>query len=191
MTEFMATKNPDERHRRFSNREAEKDWSSLVTTQAGDEVLITPARPSDRDALARFFEGVNRSDLYFRFLSGIRKVDEERLAQMVDDSNDRTIDFLAVDPKNGEVLASAMLGADEDFETAEFAVCTRDDMKRHGISWALLDHALRYARARGIHKITSLESAQQEDGLRLEREMGFTIRPCPDDAAMVIAEKTL
>lgn len=181
---------PKQQAKRFSNREAENDWSGLVTTQAGEEILITPARPSDKDALARFFEGVSRRDLYFRFLSGMRKVDEERLAQMTDDSNDRTIDFLAVDPESGEILASSMLGADKDFESAEFAVCTREDMKQRGISWTMLDHAARYAEAMGVAKIISLESAQQKDGLDLERQMGFTIRPCPDDPAMIIAEKT-
>lgn len=175
---------------RFSNREAIRDWSGIVTTRAGTTILITPAQPRDRDALRKFFGNVTPQDIYFRFLSGMREVDEERLQQMVDDSNDRTIDFLAIDPDTGEVLASAMLGADKAFETAEFAVCTRDDMKHRGISWALLDHAARYAEAMGLRKITSLESAQQKDALGLEREMGFTIQPCPDDPRLIIAEKT-
>ena len=113
MPELKTPASPDQKAMRFSNRQAEQNWSGNVTTQSGEEIYITPARPSDKKALSRFFEGVNRRDLCFRFLSGIRKVDEERLMQMVDDSNDRTIDFLAIDPESGEVLASAMLGADE------------------------------------------------------------------------------
>lgn len=190
MSELNYPSSPDQQVTRFSNREAEKGWSGIVTTRAGEKIFISPARPSDKKALARFFEGVNRRDLFFRFLSGIRKVDDERLAQMVDDTNDHTIDFLAFDPKTGEVLASAMLGADEAFESAEFAVCTRADMKQRGISWALLDHAVRYAESMGVKKITSMESAQQRDGLDLEREMGFMIRPCPDEPDLIIAEKT-
>lgn len=190
MSELKTVSMENREAKRFSNREAEKDWARVVKTQAGEEILVRPAGPSDKPMLARFFEGVSRRDLYFRFLSGIRKVDEERLTQMVDDSNDRTIDFLAVDPDSGEILASAMLGADEAFESAEFAVCTREDMKQRGISWVMLDHATRYAEAMGVRKITSLESAQQKDGLQLEREMGFELRPCPDDNTMIIAEKT-
>ncbi|WP_083508377.1 GNAT family N-acetyltransferase [Erythrobacter sp. AP23] len=176
--------------KRFSNREAEETWSGPVTTHTGMEFLITPARPDDRDALQRFFDRVAPQDLYFRFLSGLRKVDEERLQQMVRDDDDRSIDFLAIDQESGEIIASAMLGADENFDTAEFAVCTREDMKHRGISWALLDHAARYAEAMGIGKIVSLESASQADALQLEREMGFTIRSCPDDATLKLAEKT-
>ncbi|MBV7265485.1 GNAT family N-acetyltransferase [Erythrobacter ani] len=190
MSELSAKHSQNEALTRFSNREAEKEWSGVSTTRAGEKILIRPATPEDKDALARFFEGVSRRDLFFRFLSGMRKVDEERLAQMVDDTNDHTIDFLAVDPDSGEILASAMLGADESFENAEFAVCTREDMKQRGISWAMLDHAARYAESKGIAKITSLESAQQRDGLELERGMGFRILPCPDEPALIIAEKT-
>lgn len=175
--------------KRFSNREAEGEWSAEVTTQGGVEILITPARPDDKEALRRFFDSVARRDIYFRFLSGIRKVDEDRLMEMVDDSNDQTIDFLAFDPWTGEIMASAMLGADEAFECAEFAVCTREDAKGQGISWALFDHAVHYAKAAGVRKLTSLESADQHDAVRLEREMGFKIKSSADHPGMIVAEK--
>lgn len=189
MSELSFTQPSAQTSRRFSNREAEADWSAEISTQCGEVILITPARPDDLEALKRFFEGVARRDIYFRFLSGMRKVDASRLAEMVDDTNDRTIDFLAFDPSTGEVLASAMLGADESFEGAEFAVCTREDMKQRGISWALLDHAARYAQAMGIKRVTSLESAEQRDAVQLEREMGFTIKSSSGNPGMIIAEK--
>jgi len=177
--------------KRFSNKLAVREWSGSVQTKSGMDIDIRPASPSDRDALESFFDKVSRDDLYYRFLSGVRHVDEERLQHMLRDDDDRSIDFLALDKDTGEVLASAMLGAIVTFETAEFAVVTREDMKGRGISWALLDHAIRYARAMGIEKVTSLESATQSDALRLEREMGFKTRSFPDDATLVLAEKSL
>lgn len=189
MSELNVTKLPVESTKRFSNRDAEGEWSAEVTTLGGVEILITPARPDDKEALRRFFDGVARSDIYFRFLSGIRKVDEDRLMEMVDDSNDWTIDFLAFDPWTGEILASAMLGADKAYERAEFAVCTREDSKGLGISWALLDHAVRYAKAMRVKKLTSLESADQHDAVKLEREMGFRIKSSPNHPGMIVAEK--
>lgn len=176
--------------KRFSNRDAEEAWSGPATTHTGMEFYITPARPADRDALERFFDKVTPEDLYFRFLSGLHKVDDERLRQMVRDDDDYSIDFLAIDLDSGDVLASAMLGADKQFEEAEFAVCTREDMKHRGISWSLLDHAARYAEAMGIRKITSLESASQAEALQLQREMGFDVRMCPDDSTLMLVEKT-
>jgi acetyltransferase len=175
---------------RFSNQEAKERWSKAVSTQSGFDLEIRPASPDDHDALASFFDQVTREDLYFRFLTGLRKVDEERLQQMLRDDDDYSIDFLAIDPSSRDIVATAMLAADPEFETAEFAVCTRQDMKGRGISWSLLDHAVRYAEAMGVSKLVSLESASQSGALRLEREMGFATKACPGDATLMIAEKT-
>jgi len=174
---------------RFSNRQAEAEWSGPAVTRTGQSLLITPARPDDREALERFFDHVAPEDLYYRFLSGLKQVDQKRIDAMVRDDDDHSIDFLALDMESGEVLASAVLAADPSFETAEFALCTREDMKRRGISWALLDHAARYAQAMGIKRIQSVESFDQADALELEREMGFTVKGCPDDATLKLVEK--
>lgn len=174
---------------RFSNREAQERWSGPVTTSSGMKVFIRPARSGDRAALERFFAQVSPEDLYFRFLSGIRQIDDARLEAMLRDTDDYSIDLLALDVDTGEVVATAMLAADRAFEIAEFALCTRSDMKGRGISWALLDFAMRYARAMGISRLRSLQSADHADALQLEREMGFTVTCDPDDASLMLAEK--
>jgi len=176
--------------RRFSNRDAQERWAGQVTTRTGLKIFVRPARSGDRAALERFFGQLTEEDLYFRFLSGIRKVDDARLEAMLCDSDDRSIDFLALDVETGEVLATAMLAADREFDTAEFALSTRPDVKGKGISWALLDFAVRYSEAMGIKRLQSLQSASQADALQLEREMGFSVHTCPDDSSLMVAEKT-
>ena len=174
--------------RRFSNRDANERWSGPITTSSGLKVFIRPARSGDRAALERFFASLSEEDLYFRFLSGIRKIDEDRLEAMLRDTDDHSIDFLALDIETGEILAAAMLVADEAFETAEFALSTRPDAKGKGISWALLDLAARYAGVMGVKRLQSLQSASQSDALQLEREMGFKVGACPDDSTLMLAE---
>lgn len=181
---------PTSASRRFSNREAEEGWTATATTQTGVGLTITPARANDRDALERFFDRVTPEDLYFRFLSGLRKVDDSRITAMLRDDDDFSIDFLALDSDNGEILATAMLAADADFDAAEFAICTREDAKNKGISWVLLDHAANYAASMGVRRIYSVQSASQTDALQLEREMGFTVRTSPDDPVSMLVEKT-
>lgn len=176
--------------RSFSNREAQEGWNAVATTHTGVKVTITPARPEDRSALERFFERVTPEDLYFRFLSGLRKVDDARLEAMLRDDDDSSIDFLAIDDEDGEILATAMLVADADFDSAEIAMCTREDAKHKGISWVLLDHGANYAAAMGVRRIYALQSISQADALRLEREMGFTVRTQPDDPTTMLVEKT-
>jgi GNAT superfamily N-acetyltransferase len=176
--------------KRFSNREAQERWSGPLTTRSGLKIFVRPARSGDRALLERFFGSLTREDLYFRFLSSIRRIDGERLEAMLCDSDDHSIDFVALDVDTGEILATAMLAADRAFETAEFALCTRPDARGKGISWSLLDLAARYAQAMGVKRLQSLQSAGQNDALQLEREMGFTVRTCPDDRTLMLAEKT-
>lgn len=182
--------NPEVKFKRFSNREAELDWCALVTTLTGIDLLIVPAGADDRDALEFFFDRVSPEDLYFRFLSGMRKVDEQRITAMLRDDDDFSIDFIALDGDKNEILANAVLVADPQFDTAEFAVCTREDAKNKGISWAMLDHAAKYAEAMGISRIFSVQSASQSDALKLERDMGFEVHAAPDDATLMLVEKT-
>lgn len=177
--------------RRFSNKEAQERWSGPLTTQSGFRVFVRPARSGDRAALERFFGRLTAEDLYFRFLSGLRKIDEDRLEAMLRDTDDHSIDFLALDIATGEILATAMLVADSGFGTAEFALATAPDAKGKGISWLLLDLACRYSAAAGVKRLQSLQSSSQADALQLEREMGFSIRTCADDSTLMLAEKAL
>jgi len=175
--------------RRFSNREANERWGGPITTSSGLKIFVRPARSGDRAALERFFARLTEEDLYFRFLSGLRKIDEDRLEAMLRDTDDHSIDFLAIEIETGEILATAMLVADREFETAEFALATRPDAKGKGISWALLSLAARYAEAMGIARLQSLQSASQADALQLEREMGFTVNTCADDHTLMLAQR--
>jgi len=55
----------------------------------------------------------------------------------------------------------------------------------------LTDHVLRYAKARGIGMIESLESSENHSALTLEREFGFTTTPCEGSPSETLARKVL
>ncbi|WEK47855.1 MAG: hypothetical protein P0Y56_06060 [Candidatus Andeanibacterium colombiense] len=63
----------------------------------GLKVFVGPARSGDRAAIGRFFAKLTEDDLYFRFLCGLRKLDEERLEAMLCDTDDPGIDLLALE----------------------------------------------------------------------------------------------
>lgn len=103
----------------------------------------------------------------------------------------RTISFLAFDEDNETVIATAMLAAEPDRARAEIALATRQELKNSGISWSLLEHVLRYAKAERIGKIEAIEYADHESALQMERELGFTIASDPDDPTLRIATLAL
>ncbi len=176
---------------RLSIRPAPMQWSSELLTQSGTAIFVRPVRPDDEPVLADFFRHVSAEDLRYRFLSAVRTVGHDQLAMMTRVDYRRTITFLAFDVERRALLATAMLAADPDRMRAEVALTTREDMKGQGISWALFEHVLRYAKAEGIGAVEAIECADHDAALRMEREMGFVSIADPREASMRIVRRTL
>ncbi len=166
-------------------------WSADLTTRSGHAFHVRPAEPSDEAALADFFTHVDREDLRFRFLSAIQKVGHDQLDALVTVDHRRTENFLAIDPDTGLIIATAMLAADEALTNAEVAIAIRADFKRNGISWTLLDHVARFARAKGIKTLESMESRDNHQAIELERERGWIASSCPGDPTVMVLRVAL
>lgn len=166
-------------------------WSTDLTTRSGYVFHVRSAEPSDEAALAAFFTHVDKEDLRFRFLSAIQKVGHDQLEALVTVDHHRTENFLAIEEGTGLILATAMLAADEALTNAEVAIAIRADFKRRGISWTLLDHVARFAVAKGIRTLESIESRDNHQAVELERERGWTASACPGDPSAMILRTTL
>jgi acetyltransferase len=73
----------------------------------------------------------------------------------------------------------------------EVAISIDSRFKARGIGWALLAHVTRYAKAHGLKRLQSIESRENHAAIDLEREMGFTRKPYPDDPTLVLVEAQL
>jgi acetyltransferase len=163
------------------------EWEADLTTRSNVALHIRPVRPDDEAALAAMFAAVSAEDLRFRFLSGVSRVGHDRLVPMTQVDYRRTINFLAF--AGEQLIASAMLASDPDGERAELALAVRADFKGKGVSWTLVDHVMRYARAKGIETIESVESRDNHAAIALEREAGFEIAPHGDCGSEVIVRR--
>ncbi|HWV13391.1 MAG TPA: GNAT family N-acetyltransferase, partial [Sphingobium sp.] len=172
-------------------RAAPDGWASDLVTEQGFRFHVRPVRADDEPAVASFFDQVSPEDLRFRFMSGLPKVRHEQIIMMTTVDYLRTISFLAFDDEESGVVALAMLATDPDRSRAEIALATRADMKGKGISWTLLEHVLRYARAEGIETVESIECADHDAALRMERELGFVTIVDPDDPTIRVARKDM
>jgi len=158
-----------------------------LRTRSGQPLLVRSASPEDASLLVAFFERVSAEDLRFRFLSAVHHVPAGQIQAMTEVDHQRSENFLAFD-EEGEMVATAVLGCDAVFDTAEVAIAIRRDCKGRGIGWTLLDHVARAAKARGIKRLQSIESRDNHAAIELEREMGFSARECPDDPSLVLLE---
>jgi acetyltransferase len=166
-------------------------WTTDLATRSGLSFHVRPVRADDEPALAAFFTQLTPEDLRMRFLTGLRVVDHDRLSLMTQIDYGRTMTFLALEPGTETILAVAMLAKGADPTRAEIAVSVRSDLKGKGLGWTLMDRTLAYARADGVKTIESLESAENGAALRLEAEMGFSVRACPEDMSLRMVERHL
>lgn len=167
------------------------EWSAQLTTRTGLKLKVRSASLDDQETLVDFFGRVTPADLRFRFLSSLKTVGLALAHDLVDVDHTGRENLLAFDSKDGSLAATAMVAADEEADGAEVAVAVRADLKSQGIGWAMLKHACDYAKARGFKRLHSVESCDNQSAISLEREMGFTARPCPDDMSLTILSKNL
>jgi len=167
------------------------DWSRELTTRSGYVFRVRPADAGDEAGLAEFFTHVTPDDLRFRFLSAIKEVGQDQIERLTHVDHHGTENFLAFDGLHGTMVATGMLAADAVLETAEVAIAIHKDFKHRGIGWTLLEHMTRFAQARGMKTIESMESRDNHRAIELEREMGFSLLPCNGDPSSVIVRHTI
>ncbi|MCA1408319.1 GNAT family N-acetyltransferase [Ensifer sp. IC3342] len=165
------------------------DWSTDLVTRTGLVLHVRPVRSDDEAALAEFFTHVTPQDLRFRFLGGMREVSHERLMAMTHVDHRLTENFLACSDGGKTVIATAMLACDASLDKGEVAISVRADYKHKGVAWELLRHVARYAEAKGIRALESIESRENHEAIELEREQGFVAEFHPDDATLMLVRK--
>ena len=160
-----------------------------LITRGGVVMKVRPVLPADGPILKALFEHVTPNDLRFRFLSSMRQVDAGRIADMVDVDHQTRETFLAFDAE--KPIATAMLAAEPGQTDAEVAISVRSDMKGRGVGWTLLQHVIRYAKARGFQTIHSIENRSNRNTIDLERDAGFHVEGCEGDPSDVVVTKSL
>jgi acetyltransferase len=166
-------------------------WSAQLETKGGVLLNVRPAAPEDKAELIRFLGAASSEDLRYRFLSAVGKPGSAMAKTLIDVDHERTENLLAFDGRDGRLVATAMIAADDNMDDAEVAIMVRSDLKGRGVGWSMLAHSCEYAKERGYKQIHSVELADNRSAIALEREMGFVARPCPGDASLTMVSKKL
>jgi acetyltransferase len=101
----------------------------------------------------------------------LRELTHEMAARLTQIDYDREMAFLLLDGK--ELLGIGRLAADPGFEQAEFALTVASDRQGRGYGSLLLNHVLRYAKARGVQRVVGQVLRENHKMLELTKRMGF------------------
>ena len=161
---------------------------ALLFTRTGDRLRIRPVTDADRALLVDFFHHITAEDRRFRFLTTLKDVADDRIDTICRADYPAAISLLAF--RDEELVAVATLAGGEDGK-AEIALSTLPQWKARGISWTLLEHAIRFAREHGATQIVSYEHCDNRAAIQVEHDMGFGIRLLDAGSGEVVALKSL
>ncbi|WP_101926337.1 MULTISPECIES: bifunctional acetate--CoA ligase family protein/GNAT family N-acetyltransferase [Luteimonas] len=173
-------------HPRFAIFPYPTEWERTITLASGKTAFVRPVRPEDEALFRTFFEKVSTEDLRLRFFSAVRHFSHEFIARLTQLDYARSIALAALDPETGEMLGAVRLLADANYDTGEYGIMVRSDLKGAGLGWRLMRIMLEYARWQGLNTVEGQVLRENTTMLAMCRQLGFSITPDPDDGTVAI-----
>ena len=168
-------------HPRFAIRPYPQEWERRTTLRDGTAVFVRPVRPEDEPLYGPFFAAVTPRDLRLRFFAPVREFGHAFIARMTQIDYARAMAFLAIEESSGRLMGVVRLHADANYETGEYAVLVRSDLKGRGLGYLLMQLIVEYARAEDIKSIEAQVLTENITMLDMCREFGFEITSDPRD----------
>lgn len=176
---------------RFAVRPYPSEWERELLLAGGWKVAARPVRPEDEPDIASFLKRVSREDLRLRFFYAVKDFPHTFVARFTQLDYARAMAFIATDERTAEVVGVVQLHSDSRYETAEYAILLRSDLKGKGLGWALMQLLIEYARAEGLAKLSGQVLRNNTTMLTMCRELGFEIESDPVDADIAVVSLDL
>jgi acetyltransferase len=178
------------RRTRFAVRPYPSEWERHIVVGESWRVFVRPVRPEDEELVRGFLEHVKMEDLRLRFFAPIKDFGHAFVARLTQLDYARAMAFAAFDEETHELVGGVRLHADANYETAEYAVLLRSDLKGRGLGWQLMQLIIEYAKSEGIRRIEGQVLTENTVMLQMCRDLGFSVGFDPDggDIMKVVLE---
>jgi acetyltransferase len=176
---------------RFAVRPYPTEWERELLTRDGARINVRPMRPDDEPAIVKFLERVSPDDLRLRFFHAVRAFSHQFVLRLTQLDYARAMAFVALDPRNGAIIGVVRLHSDSLYESGEYAILLRSDLKGKGLGWALMRLLIDYARSEGLKSLTGEVLRENVTMLDMCRELGFDVARHPDEPTLSIVSLNL
>jgi acetyltransferase len=167
---------------RLAIRPYPSEWERQLSLAGDWKVAVRPVRPEDEPAIVAFLARVSRDDLRLRFFHPMKEFPHSFIARFTQLDYARAMAFVASDPVSGEIVGLVQLHSDSRYETAEYAVLLRSDLKGRGLGWALMQLLIDYAATEGLKSLSGEVLRDNTTMLTMCRELGFGVVSDPKDS---------
>ncbi|MGX9430099.1 MULTISPECIES: bifunctional acetate--CoA ligase family protein/GNAT family N-acetyltransferase [Bradyrhizobium] len=145
----------------------------------GRRIFARPIRPEDEPQIHDLLRHVTAEDLRLRFFAPIKEFSHEFIARLTQLDYARAMAFVAVDESTQEILGVVRIHSDSIYESGEYAILLRTDLKGKGLGWALMQLLIEYARSEGLKAISGQVLTENIVMLDMCRKFGFEVKADP------------
>jgi acetyltransferase len=165
----------------FAVRPYPSQWQRHLEVKGGWRVFVRPIRPEDEPLIHEMLRHVTSQDLRLRFFAPMKEFTHEFIARLTQLDYARAMAFVAFDEVTNEMVGVVRIHSDSIYESGEYAILLRSDLKGRGLGWVLMQLIIEYARSEGLKMISG--DVLQENTVMLEmcRSLGFAVKTDPVD----------
>jgi acetyltransferase len=165
----------------FAVRPYPSQWQRHLEVKDGWRVFVRPIRPEDEPLIHGFLRHVTSHDLRLRFFAPMKEFSHEFIARLTQLDYARAMAFVAFDEISNELLGVVRVHSDSLYESGEYAILLRSDLKGRGLGWALMQMIIEYARSEGLKAISGDVLTENTVMLAMCRSLGFEVKSDPTE----------
>jgi acetyltransferase len=165
----------------FAVRPYPSQWQRHLEMKDGWGVFVRPIRPEDEPLIREFLRHVTPEDLRLRFFARMKEFTHEFIARLTQLDYARAMAFVAFDEATGDLVGVVRIHSDSIYESGEYAILLRSDLKGRGLGWTLMQMIIEYARSEGLKVISGDVLAENTIMLAMCRSLGFEVKSDPTE----------
>ena len=163
----------------FAVRPYPSQWQRHIEVKDGWRIFVRPIRPEDEPLIHEFLRHVTSHDLRLRFFAPMKEFTHEFIARLTQLDYARAMAFVAFDEATNEMVGVVRIHSDSMYETGEYAILLRSDLKGRGLGWALMQLIIEYAKSEGLKTIYGDVLKENTIMLEMCRQLGFEVKGDP------------
>lgn len=163
----------------FAVRPYPSQWQRHIEVKDGWRIFVRPIRPDDEPMIHELLRHVTVHDLRLRFFAPMKQFSHEFIARLTQLDYARAMAFVAFDEATNEMLGVVRIHSDSVYESGEYAILLRSDLKGRGLGWVLMQLIIEYARSEGLKVISGDVLAENTVMLAMCRSLGFEVKADP------------
>ncbi|MBC7580290.1 bifunctional acetate--CoA ligase family protein/GNAT family N-acetyltransferase [Tardiphaga sp.] len=168
----------------FAVRPYPSQWQRHIEVKDGWQVFVRPIRPEDEPTIQRFLEHVTSDDRRLRFFAPMKQFSHEFIARLTQLDYARAMAFVAFDGKTREMVGVVRLHSDSIYESGEYAILLRSDLKGRGLGWTLMQLIIEYAKSEGLKRISGDVLRDNRVMLAMCRQLGFDVKSNTEEPSL-------